>query len=74
MPSRKKSAGKPGTGKPSSGAAAQSSARATVSGPARKGGGQGVVDVATAKEERFEINAKTISGSKPHVSAVQGAG
>jgi catalase len=54
MPSRKKpvaknSAPKSPLSKSSSGAAAQSSARATVSGPTRKGGTKGVVDVATAK-------------------------
>jgi catalase len=54
MPSRKKpvaknSASKSPASKPSTGAAAQSSARATVSGPTRKGGIKGVVDAATAK-------------------------
>ena len=53
MPSRKKppkkSAPKSTASRSSSGAAARSSARATVSGPSRKGGTKGIVDVATAK-------------------------
>ena len=61
MPSRKKSASKSGARKPSSGAAAQSSARATVSGPARKGGAKGVADAATAKA----AGAEAVAGAIP---------
>ena len=65
MPSRKKpaarkSANTSGSRMPSSGAAAKSSARATVSGPARKGT-KGVVDAATAKIAGTEA----VAGSFP---------
>jgi catalase len=65
MPSRKKppkkSVPKSPASRSPSGTAARSSARATVSGPSRKGGTKGVADVATAKI----AGSEAVAGSFP---------